>query len=81
MAKDGTNRGRPRRIALQLKADGSVEVSSDGGCDVVLMDDATSSAVTLTTRTQVILRRDTAGKITVKEAPPGVRVEIVQPIP
>lgn len=81
MAKDGTQRGRPRRVALQVQPDGTVVVTSDGGCDVVLMDEATASANVISRRPQVILKRDTSGKITVQEAPPKTKVEFVQPIP
>lgn len=79
MAKDGTDRGRPRRVALILDDDGMPTIQHDGGCDVVLLDEDTQSSRVLTVRPQVILRMK-GGKLVGYVAPPKVKVETVQAI-
>lgn len=79
MAKDGTDRGRPRRVALIENDDGTFIIQHDGGCDVVLLDEDTQSSRVLTVRPQVILRvKD--GKLVGYEAPPKVKVETVKAV-
>ena len=79
MAKDGTDRGRPRRIAVTLDESGQPVIQSDGGCDIILLDEDTQSSRVLTVRPQVVLKMR-GGKLIGSEAPPKVKVEIVQAV-